>query len=396
MQLLAQPPTPSTIREALFADPKKPTDPELLVLILGSGSRLQGAGKKVRRSWNAYELAQALLEAAGGRLTHLIASLHENTFDLKPFGIGPTLGSRLIAALELAHRFAQGMSRGGNGKIRGERRLAKRVFQRNRRATEAELIAVLLDQDLPGGEDTTRLLAAYDSPAHLIETLTRADFEAAYEKPFRDLRHSASGVELKTVQCSRLLAAVEIAHRHRKRKRGELKHLEPAALGFSSPDLLRLLDRSSPLDAELRKSLLETLRTHPEHASDFANLERLTREALTDDYKNAIELQSMWETLIKRRKWNHPAEILGDPVPYPALLSIAQARIDAGAGPQARIRRIQQLLERAELEATREPVAAFVEVLLDLGLSEPGVKKTFEEVRSRYFESRRRRQEAPP
>ncbi len=385
MQLLTQYPSPATIRQALFEDSSKPADSHLLALVLGNGSRHQyRAGKRIRKLRTATELAEALIEAAGGRLAHLVARVHNDELDFHDYGVGQVLGSRLIAALELAHRYAQRLRRGGNPSIRPDLTppVDRQVLERRIRPTEGELIAILLDRDLPEGKLTRRLLAAYPSPAHLIATLEKTDFEAAFESHSCDQRHSASGIEMRTPTCCRLLAATEIARRHRSCARNEKLELTPAA----APDLVSLLDPSSPLGLELREELLATLRAKPERAADFAQLDRLAREALTPDHVKAIELHGMFETLIKRRRWTHPSEILGDPVPYPALLSIAQARIDAGARPTGRIKRIKEMLEAAEQERTKEPTKAFVEVLLDLDLSEPAAKKAFAEARRLYFE----------
>ena len=134
------------------------------------------------------------------------------------------------------------------------------------------------------------------------------------------------------------------------------------------------------------------MRAKPELAEEIAEFDRLTSEAQTNDYHKAIELHVMFEVLRRSRKWTHPGEVLGDPVPYPALLSIAEAWIKRGDKPASRFRRIKQLLETAEGAATREPIKAFVAVLLALGLSESGAAGAFKEASQRYSESRQRRQ----
>ncbi len=394
MHLSIQHPTASTVRESFFEDPSSPSDPELLVLLLPQGSRVPGPGRKPRKNYTAFELAHGLLDDAGGRLTRLVTSIHENTLDLKRYGLGPTLGSRLITAMELAHRYRRKLSGGGNPKIRpGGEKLVKAVVERQLRPTEGELVSILLG-DLTEARIVTQLLEAYSSPALLIASLAPSDFEPAYEDPSRDYRHSVSGVELLSAATYRLLAAAEIARRHRKRKANDRHRLKAQALGFTSPDLLQLLDPRSPLESELRRTLLEALRSHPARARDFAVLERLAEEARTKDYERAIELQEMFEVLLKRRRWSHPAEILGDPVPYPALLSIARARIEANAKPPGRIRRIQKILEDAERGRTKDPITAFVETLLELDLSESAADKAFAEAHRQYLDGQRRRQGA--
>ena len=59
-----------------------------------------------------------------------------------------------------------------------------------------------------------------------------------------------------------------------------------------------------------------------------------------------------------------------------------------------RFLRIKQLLETAEGAVTREPIKAFVEVLLDLELSESGAAGAFKEARRRYPKGRQRRRAA--
>ena len=65
MNLAIQHPTPSTIRDAFFEDPKQVSAPQLIALLFGRGTTPRGPGNKPRKSRNAAELAQALLEAAG-------------------------------------------------------------------------------------------------------------------------------------------------------------------------------------------------------------------------------------------------------------------------------------------------------------------------------------------
>ncbi len=182
MQLLLQHPTPSSIRETLFTDPRRVQDPELLVLLLGRGSQLAGPANKPRQTWSAIELAYALLKAAGGHLGNLIQSVHDNELELKRYGLGETLGGRLIAATELAHRYCKGISRGGNPKIRPDTwKLRDEVFKREIRPTEGELIAILMAHDLPKAEPATSLLAAYPNPAKMVAQSLQAT-SSRYER----------------------------------------------------------------------------------------------------------------------------------------------------------------------------------------------------------------------
>ena len=234
-------------------------------------------------------------------------------------------------------------------------------------------------------------MAAYASPRQLVETLTPDAFEPAEIEGYHHVRHSTSGVRLDYAECCRLLSAVELARRHRKRFKAERSAAKQAALGVHSPELLSLLDPECPLDAESRSSRFAALRAKPELAEELAEFDRLTSEAQTKDYHKAIELHVMFEALRRSRKWTHPREVLGDPVPYPALLSIAEARIKRGDKPTGRLRQIRQLLETAEGAVTREPIKAFVAVLLDLELSESGAARAFKEASQRYRERRQRR-----
>ena len=111
--------TPTEIRTALFDESVRLTDAQLLVLVLSIGASRHGKGR-TRKTWTALELANDLLAAAGGRLEHLIASARRADFDRGHFGLGETLGSRLQAAMELAHRWRRGFERGGDLSVRSE------------------------------------------------------------------------------------------------------------------------------------------------------------------------------------------------------------------------------------------------------------------------------------
>ncbi|MCP3957439.1 MAG: hypothetical protein GY719_06270 [bacterium] len=391
MQLQPKLTSPKAIREALFADPSQVTDPQLLALFLGKGTTSRRRGEP-KRTWTTIQLAEGLLKEAGGRLAHLVLSVHGNTIDLKKFGLGTTLGSRLIAAMELAHRWRRGFHRGGNTRIRSGfgPEILEKLFERKVRGTEGELVAIVLGDHWRDHDKTNRLLAAYASPRKLFQSLTPDAFEVAPADSSSQVRHRASGVELEYSACSRLLTAVEMARRHRQRAKAERSGANLAALGLSSPDLSSLVDPESPLDEALRRSLIEVLRSRPGRAEEVAVLDRLAAEAQTESYEKAVELHRMFEALRRSRKWNHPREVLGEPVAYPALLSIAEARIARGDKPVGRMRNVKKLLEKAEREASSGAIEAFVEALLEQGLSEAGADRAFSEARQRYFERRGR------
>ncbi len=104
--------TPTQIRNLFFDDPAQVTDAQLLALLLGTGTTRSAKGL-VRKTWTAIELAGDLLVTAGGRLEHLVAGARRADFDRRHFGLGEVLGSRLVAAMELAHRWRRGdQSRG--------------------------------------------------------------------------------------------------------------------------------------------------------------------------------------------------------------------------------------------------------------------------------------------
>ncbi len=167
--------TPFPIRDVLFDDPTRVTDAQLLVLLLGTGTTRRGKGQ-VKKIWSAIELAKDLLAESGGRLEHLVASARRADFDLRHFGLGRILGSRLLAAMELAHRWRRGFKRGGKSAIRTSDNddLARRILKRKARLTEGELVAVLLAQSWVWQRKVGSLLAAYRSPGDMMKALTPA------------------------------------------------------------------------------------------------------------------------------------------------------------------------------------------------------------------------------
>ena len=104
--------------------------------------------------------------------------------------------------------------------------------------------------------------------------------------------------------------------------------------------------------------------------------------------EQAIKLHLMFEALCENREWAHPAQVLGEPVAYRGLLSIAETRIERVARPPDRTLQVNELLKAAELAATRAPATEFAETLLDLGISDCGLEDAIQEVR-RLFETRK-------
>ncbi len=371
--------TPTEIREALFDETVRVTDAQLLVLVLGMGTTRHGKGQ-VKKTWSAIGLANDLLATAGGRLEHLVASARRFDFDFQRFGLGKTLGSRLVAAMELAHRWRSGFQRGGSPDIRSSQDddLAQRIWQRQVPLTEGELVAVLLTRSWVWQSKAGTFLAPYPKLEDMMENLTPSVFEARRDAgtwPCSDSDFEST---------CRVLATIELARRHRARLGLERPVLKPGSFGLSSPYLLKLLNPDSPLDRPMRQSLLVNVRSNPRMAADFAKLDRLAIDAGTADYQQAIKHHVMFEALCTNREWTHPAEVLGEPVPYRALLSIAEARIDRADGRPARSLGVKDLLQAAELAASRPPLIAFVSALVELGVSESGLERTFDEARRRY------------
>jgi hypothetical protein len=126
------------------------------------------------------------------------------------------------------------------------------------------------------------------------------------------------------------------------------------------------------------------LRSHPQLADDFRKLDRLTEDAQTQDYQQAIEHYQMFERLRKQQNWTDPAKILGDRVPYVNLLAIAEARIARASTQPTRTMKIQQLLKRAEEKTTNDAIDAFVNELIILGISPSGADRALKEAERRY------------
>ncbi len=376
--------TPTEIQEAWFEGTVGLTDAQLLVLVLGMGTTRHGRGV-VKKTWTAIALAEELLAAAGGRLEHLVACARRDDFDLRRFGLGKVLGSRLVAAMELAHRWRRGFRRGGNPRIQTDAGddLKQRILLRRVPLTEGELVAVLLARSWVWQKKAGSFLTVYPNLETLIEKLTPAVYLARRRAGTWSRSEPVFDVE----SSCRVLAAIELARRHRARAGFEHRALSPGSFGLSSPYLVKLLNPASPLDRPTRQRLLANARSNPRMAADFTRLERLANDAGTDDYLRAIQHHWMFEALLEDREWSHPAEVLGEPVPFAPLLSIAANRIGRAGRRPAGILRVQELLAAAELAAARRPLTAFVAALVELELSESGVERACVEVRRRFSSS---------
>ncbi len=378
-----KPETPQEIRELLRHDPAAASDAHLIALVLATGTRVRGV-RQGKSSWSSSELASALLAEAGGHLCDLVRATCADTLEWRRFGVGRSIGARLIAAMELAERWrvGAGTAVGHPQSAVDPQQLSEAVFQRRRVPSAVELLALLLGVKSPDVRGAQRVLEVFGSCRELIATLSLDAFEPqARSNGYLCL--SGSDLVIEIAALCRLVAAVELARRHRGKPvipSGELE-----AIGVSSENLKKLLDPATPLEPELRQSLIEQLRHLPELADDFAALDRLTDDAGIDEYLDAVEVHRMLLTLERREEWRHPAEIVGEPVPYGALLRMARAWVHRGVEPSSRLGEVLELLEQAEREAASRPVADFVEALRRLRLSESGGERALEEARRGYW-----------
>ena len=379
--------TPQEIRNLVCNDLRSVTDPQLLGLVLAIGARGRTARGRAGKSRTMVGLAEVLWAQAGGGLADLVHKTCAHELDLSRFGIGKSIGGRLIAAMTLADRWGRGFEAGedlsfftGDG-----RHLAKLVCDRERRPTEGDLIALVLGTTWPAVENAMLVLDAFGSTRSLIATLCLDDFESSYKSNRIYFRLPDTAVEIELIAFCRLLAAVELARRYRGLEGSRRRVvLEPGALGLQSRELESLLDPRSPLAGEERQRLIGVLRTHQELTGDFAKLDRMAGDAGTEDYEEAAALHQQFELLRQRRQWQHPAEVLGEPVPYGRLLAIAAARIERAGEPSEGVAEVLARLEKAERESAAPLVAAFVQALLKLRVSRAGAERALAEARRRY------------
>lgn len=372
---VALPQTPQEIRDLLIADPARITDQQLLALVLAKGSTRRRTGRR-QKSWTTVQLAADLYAAAGGRLADLVEQTYADTIDLAHFGIGESIGARLIASMDLARRWRRGFDDGGDRRFSdlSSHRLRKVIFHRQEQVSDADLIAVILAAPSPDQEMAQHLLDELGGLQDLVTSLALDAFEAFRKESILHLRLPKTGAEVKSSAFYRLYAAVELARRYRGGVSLRSGALEPGMFGLKSAQLVQLLDPASTLEEEFRMGMIEVLRSHPGLTQDFVKLDVLASDARTDCYLRAIELALMFEQLRNHRGWSHPSEVLEDDVPYGALLAIAQARIQRASRPAVRIERIQELLEQAEHDAMKGPIEAFVRSLLDLRVSTSSVE----------------------
>ncbi len=383
---MAPPKTPQEIRDLLRTDPSQITDQHLLALILARGSTRRRPGRPMK-SWKTIALAEDLYQAAGGRLADLVERTSANTIDLSPFGIGESIGGRLVASMDLAHRWRCGFNDRGDGRIRcdDQTELRKRVFHRQGKTSEADLFAVILGATYPDTEEALHLLHEFVDPQNLMTSLALDVFESFRKDNVLHVRLPKAKAEIELSSFCRLFAAVELAQRYCLQTGPKPVPLEIGTFGLQSAELVRLLDPSSSLELEFRSGMIEVLRSHPQLAGDFAKLDVLTRDAQVESYHRAIELCLAFEELRKRRTWSHPSELLGENVPYGALLAIADARIERASRRPVRIVKVKELLERAQQAALARPIDSFVEALLALRISKAAVKKAIEKGTRRYL-----------
>lgn len=382
-----KPETPQEIRELLRHSPAAASDAHLIALVLATGTRVRGA-RPGKSSWSSTELASTLLAEVGGHLGQLVEATCTGALEWRRFGVGRSIGARLIAAMEFAERWrvGAGTTVGHPRSAVDSQQLSEAIFERQRVPSTVELLALVLGVKSPDIKGAQRVLEVFGSCRELITTLSIDTFEPTQGRSNGYLRLAGSDLVIEVAALCRLVAAVELARRHRGKPvipSGELE-----AIGVGSDNLKKLLDPATPLEPELRQSLIEQLRHLPELADDFAALDRLTEDAGTDDYLAAVEVHRMLRTLGRREEWRHPAEIVGEPVPYGPLLQMARARIDRGVEPSSRLVEVLELLEQAEREAAARPVADFVEALRGLRLSESGGERALEEARRGYLDGR--------
>ncbi len=384
---MTTPETPQQIRDLLRTDPNQVEDRDLLALIVARGAAFRRPGQ--RKSRGTIGLASDIYTLVGGQLDDFVERMQSGQIDLTLFGIGESIGARLIASADLAQRWRHDFQDGEDGSIQTDDMavLRKTVFLRKGTPTEAELIAVLLGQSFPDDKSTVKLLEEFGSPRNVMASLSPDGLVSFREnnRPYIRLPQTRAGIEFNSL--CRLVAAVELARRYRFRTGPTSATLVPGMFGLQSVQLVQLLDPASSFDQDFRAGMIDMLRSHPELAQDFTKLDQLASDAQTTSYHRAIELALMFEELCQGKSWSHPAEVLGESVPYGALLAIAEARIARASQPPERLLKIKGLLEQAEQEAAAPPIASFVEALVGLRLSRSAAEGAIDEVRRRYFGS---------
>ncbi len=380
---------PAEIRELVCDDPARVTDPQLLALLLATGSKRRASERWTKKTWSAVALAEALYRAGGWHLVALVRSIVDGSIDLKRFGFGKYSGGRLVAAMELAERWYRGFDGDGVGTIRAGRLrdLSEEVFRLQADVTEGELIALLSGGYRSDVDGLERLFETFGGPRQLLDTLTPEKFVTFLDDGFGCFHQDL-------LARSRLIAGLELARRYRTQAKQAAPGVHSETLGLESVDLIRLLDPTSPLDRALRRGLIATLRSHPDLAQDFERLETLAKEAGVEDYERAFELHRSFRALLRSREWSHPSEIVGSRVPYRQLLAIGRSKADDRTPPPPELLEVLNRLERSEREAAARPAAAFAEALMELQISERGAERALEDARA-DFEARLRGESLP-
>ncbi len=381
------PTTPQEVRELMRSDLTSATDAHLLAMILARGSNVRRAGVP-QKSRGSVELGELVLEVIDGDWPKLADMVADDALDFPSFGLTLAMGARLIASVELSLRWRRHFKGVAGCSIRegAPEALMRSIYERRGKPTAAELVAVILGMAEPKRKAAKGLLAAFDGPGRLVEALSFADFESLRNGNRFYLRLVGSKVEIEFAAACRLLAAIELARRYRVVRGPELPALTAGMFSLKSPLLVELLDPASDAPEELRVATLDALRSHPEMTSDFAKLDRLARDAGTEDLLRAVELGLMFELLRQDKEARRPAEILGESAPFDTLLAMAEARLARSPVPPRRMSEIKARLERTSRQLPEKAIEGFATALAKLELPPAIADEAFEEARRRYLE----------
>lgn len=383
----ARPTMPQEIRDLIRADVTQATDAHLLSMILGSGCTVKRVGRASKRC-SCVELGSVVLELIGGGWPELVDQVAAGTADLYSVSFSLPMGARLMASVEISLRSRRGFKGPDRTTIRkgAAKTLLRSTHERRDQASATELVAVILGGAEPERGLASTLLEAAGGARRLVEAVSLADFESFRIKSRLHIRLTGSKVEIEFRSACRLLAANELARRYRMVKGPVLPALAPGTFGLRTPLLVELLDPGSDAPEELRATTLDALRSHPEMASDFSKLDRLAKDAGTEDLPRAVELGLMFELLRQDTEGRRPAEILGESAPFDALLALAEARIERAAKPPKRVLEIKARLERTSRALPEAPIDRFVAALATLDLPPAVADEAFAEARRRYLE----------
>ncbi len=383
---MSKPTRPSDLQRLLHRGSVPLSDPQWLALLLAKGTSRRATEHLPKKTWSSLALAEELYAAAGWQLTALVEQTLSGAIDWPRYGIGLGIGSRMLAAMELARRWHGDLESGGDERITTPKlhELSEAFFRRQAELTGGELIALLVGGSYPCAEKAEALLHHFGGLRGLLRDFRFEVFTPTENSSVPSFVPGGGEVSLGVVGCYRLLAAVELARRYRAQaKRPPLA--ADAALPPTSPEeelVYGLLDLDQPINPDQRETLIEALRTHPHFAEAMSHFEELARQAGTKDLREAAELQRTFDLLMARREWQEPAQLVGARVPYAGLLTIAEARIAGSRKPAARLLEVKQRLEQAQHEAATRPVAACLESLRELGVSEAAVARALAEIES--------------